>query len=69
MPFTAADMPEADKTHLQIMMMVFAEHEARAISTRTKAALTAAKARGTKLGGRRVSSERFAEIAEGGHVP
>ena len=34
--FTAADMPEADKTHLQ-MMMVFAEHEARAISARTKA--------------------------------
>ena len=66
-PFTAADMPEADKTHLQ-MMMVFAEHEARAISTRTKAALTAAKARGTKLGGRRVSSERFAEIAEGGRA-
>jgi DNA invertase Pin-like site-specific DNA recombinase len=66
-PFTAADMPEADKTHLQ-MMMVFAEHEARAISTRTKAALTAAKARGTKLGGRRVSSERFAQIAEGGRA-
>ena len=66
-PFTAADMPEADKTHLQ-MMMVFAEHEARAISTRTKAALTAAKARGTKLGGRRVSSARFAEIAKGGRA-
>ena len=66
-PFTAADMPEADKTHLQ-MMMVFAAHEARAISTRTKAALTAAKARGTKLGGRRVSAERFAEIAEGGRA-
>jgi DNA invertase Pin-like site-specific DNA recombinase len=61
-PFTAADMPETDKTHLQ-MMMVFAEHEARAISTRTRAALAAAKARGTKLGGRRVSADRFAEIA------
>ncbi|HEY4381915.1 MAG TPA: recombinase family protein [Acidobacteriaceae bacterium] len=59
--FTAADMPEADKTHLQ-MMMVFAEHEARAISARTKAALQAAKARGTALGGRRVSAKRFAEI-------
>ena len=66
-PFTAADMPEADKTHLQ-MMMVFAEHEARAISSRTKAALAAAKARGTKLGGRRVSSERFAEIAKEGRA-
>jgi DNA invertase Pin-like site-specific DNA recombinase len=66
-PFTAADMPEADKTHLQ-MMMVFAEHEARAISTRTKAALAAAKARGTKLGGRRVSSERFSQIAAEGRA-
>lgn len=56
--FTAADMPEADKTHLQ-MMMVFAEHEARAISARTKAALAASK---KVLGGRRVSAKRFAEI-------
>ena len=64
-PFTAADMPEADKTQLQ-MMMVFAEHEARAISSRTKAALAAARARGTKLGGRRVSAERFAEIGQEG---
>jgi DNA invertase Pin-like site-specific DNA recombinase len=65
--FTAADMPEADKTHLQ-MMMVFAEHEARAISARTKAALQAAKARGTELGGRRVSAERFAEIGVEGRA-
>lgn len=56
--FTAADMPEADLTHLQLMM-VFAEHEARAISARTKAALAAAKARGATLGvtGREVSAE------------
>ena len=66
-PFTAADMPEADKTHLQ-MMMVFAEHETRAISSRTKAALAAAKARGKKLGGRRVSASRFAEIAKQGRA-
>ena len=65
--FTAADMPEADKTHLQ-MMMVFAEHEARAISARTKAALAAAKARGTALGGRRVSAKRFAEISKQGRA-
>jgi hypothetical protein len=32
------------------------------MSKRTKGALAAAKARGTKLGGRRVSAERFAEI-------
>lgn len=66
-PFTAADMPEADQTHLH-MMAVFAQHEARAISNRTKAALAAAKARGKKLGGRRVSEERFAEIAAAGRV-
>jgi len=54
--FTAADMPEADETHLH-MMAVFAQHEARCISTRTKAALGAKKARGSVLGGRRVSAE------------
>jgi DNA invertase Pin-like site-specific DNA recombinase len=64
-PFTAADMPEADETHLH-MMAVFAQHEARAISSRTKAALRAAKARGTVLGGRRVSAKRFAEVAAEG---
>jgi DNA invertase Pin-like site-specific DNA recombinase len=63
--FTAADMPEADETHLH-MMAVFAQHEARMISTRTKAALKAAKARGTALGGRRVSAKRFAQIAAQG---
>jgi DNA invertase Pin-like site-specific DNA recombinase len=40
--FVAADLPEADETHTQ-MLSVFAEHEARAVSTRTKAALAASK--------------------------
>ena len=48
-PITCADMPEADRTFLQ-MAAVFAEWEGRRISKRTKAALAAAKRRGVKLG-------------------
>jgi len=48
-PITCADMPEADRTFLQIMA-VFSEREGRVISERTKAALAAAKRRGVKLG-------------------
>ena len=47
--FIALDMPEADRTFLQ-MAAVFAEWEGLKISERTKAALAAAKARGTRLG-------------------
>lgn len=44
-----ADMPEANRLLLQ-MLAVFGEHERQMIRERTKAALAAAKARGTILG-------------------
>lgn len=47
--FVCADMPEADRTFLQ-MMAVFAEYEADRISKRTTEALQALKRQGKKLG-------------------
>jgi len=47
--FVAGDMPEANETMIQFMAVI-AQHERKMISTRTKAALAAAKARGVRLG-------------------
>jgi DNA invertase Pin-like site-specific DNA recombinase len=47
--FTAVDMPEANEMVVHLMAAM-AQHEARMISTRTKAALAAKRARGEKLG-------------------
>jgi DNA invertase Pin-like site-specific DNA recombinase len=50
--FVAVDLPQANELTVHIMAAM-AEYEAKAISARTKAALAAAKVRGTELGGLR----------------
>ena len=54
--FTVATMPHADKFQLHIYSAL-AQQEHEFISTRTKAALAEAKARGVKLGGNRPNNQ------------
>ena len=63
--FVCCDFPEASPLTLHIMSAV-AEHEAKAISVRTKAALAQAKLRGVKLGNPNLTKEgRIKGTAEG----
>lgn len=58
--FMCADMPDANDFTVGIMALV-AQRQAKDISDATKRGLEAAKARGTKLGGRRPACHNFSD--------
>lgn len=60
--FTAIDMPHSNRMVLHIMMAV-AEYELEMISSRVKAALSAAKERGTPLGASRPECRKLTQDA------
>lgn len=63
--FVAADLPDANTMTVGVMAVV-AQYEREAISSRTKAALAAAKARGTALGGLRARAPNIGDYQSRG---